>query len=285
MIAGRAEVAVLLICLVAGTTGAGTAQPPPDTVPYVPTAMPVVAAMLELAGVGADDLLHDLGSGDGRIVVSAAGSFGTRGIGYEIDPSLVAASRAAAASAGVDSLVSFVQGDLFDADLTRTSVVSLYLSPELNLQLRPKLLGELEPGARVVSHAFHMGDWSPDSTVHVGSGAGRATLHLWLVPADVNGFWELEMDTPGGAGTLLLEVEQSFQELSASLRRDGSQTGRLTGVVRGRVVQLELEDGRGDRWRFHGRVGRHVIEGTYRRAGREGVLRWRASRFSAPDFR
>lgn len=285
MIAGRAEVAVLLIWLLAVTTGAGTAQPPPDTVPYVPTAMPVVAAMLELAGVGADDLLHDLGSGDGRIVVSAARSFGTRGIGYEIDPGLVAVSRAAAASAGVDSLVRFVQGDLFDADLTRTSVVSIYLSPELNLRLRPKLLSELEAGARIVSHAFHMGDWSPDSTVHMGSGAGRATLHLWVVPAEVNGFWEIEMETPGGVRTLLLEIEQRFQALSASLRRDGSQVGRLSGVVRGRVVHLELDDGLGNGWRFHGRLDRDVVTGTYVRPGREGVLRWRASRFSAPDSR
>lgn len=190
-------------------------------------------------------------------------------------------SRAAAASAGLDSLVAFARRDLFEADLAPASVVTLYLSPELNLRLRPKLLDELEPGARVVSPAFHMGDWAPDSVVHVGSGAGRATIRLWVVPADVDGFWEMEMEVPGGARSFVFEIEQRFQELSGALRRDGTATGSVTGSVLGEVVRFQVEDGAGGVWRFAGRFAGEVLVGTYRRPGVQSVLRWRASRFSA----
>jgi len=149
-------------------------------VPFVATPTEVVDEMLRLADVGPADVLYDLGSGDGRIVLRAAQRRGARGVGIEIDGRLVAESREAAEKAGVTRLVEFRQQDLFGADLRDATVVTLYLFRRLNLQLRPKLLAELRPGARIVSHEFDMGDWKPDRTIAF---RGRR-LHLWIVPAD-----------------------------------------------------------------------------------------------------
>ena len=153
----------------------------PD-VPFVVSAEPVVGAMLDLAGVGAGDVLYDLGCGDGRIVIAAAVR-GARATGIDIDPLPINFARTNARRAGADvqSRVRFVRGDFFQADLRDATVVTLYLSPEVNQRLLPKLLGELAPGARIVSHKFHMGDaWKPDRSVR----SGDATIYLWIVPAD-----------------------------------------------------------------------------------------------------
>lgn len=150
----------------------------PDVV-YVPTPQDVVEAMLEMAGVKKGDVLYDLGSGDGRIPVTAAKRFGIRAVGIDIDPARVAEANTNARAAGVTDLVTFRNADLFETDLSEASVVTLYLLPALNLKLRPKLLKELKPGSRIVSHAFDMGDWKPDETRVVG---GR-TVYLWTVPA------------------------------------------------------------------------------------------------------
>ena len=149
----------------------------PDVV-YVPTPQPVVDAMLELAGVGKDDVLYDLGSGDGRIPVTAARRFGTRGVGIDIEPVRVREANANARAAGVTDLVSFRREDLFQADFSEATVVTLYLLPELNLRLRPILLEQLEPGTRIVSHAFDMGDWGPEHVVRVDS----SVIYMWTVP-------------------------------------------------------------------------------------------------------
>ena len=153
----------------------------PD-VPFVVSAEPVVEAMLDLAGVGAGDVLYDLGCGDGRIVIAAAGR-GARATGIDIDPHPLNFARANArrAGAGVEGRARFVRGDFFQADLRDASVVTLYLSPEVNQRLLPKLLDELAPGSRIVSHKFHMGDaWKPDRSLR----SGDATVYLWIVPAD-----------------------------------------------------------------------------------------------------
>lgn len=155
--------------------------PPPARTPdviYVPTPQPVVDAMLELAGVGRDDVLYDLGSGDGRIPVTAARRFGTRGVGIDIEPVRVREANANARAAGVTDLVSFRREDLFQADFSEATVVTLYLLPELNLRLRPILLEQLEPGTRIVSHAFDMGDWGPEHVVRVDS----SVIYMWTVP-------------------------------------------------------------------------------------------------------
>ena len=167
-----------LFALLPGT-GCATERPPsraPD-VEFVPSESVAIDSMLSIARVGPTDVVYDLGSGDGRIIIAAAKRFGARGVGIEIDPRLVAQSRRSADSAGVGKLVEFREGDLFEADLRPATVVVLYLLPELNLRVRPKLLAELAPGTRVVSHEFDMGDWRPDTTVS----AGWSKVHLWTI--------------------------------------------------------------------------------------------------------
>jgi len=167
--------------LLLGLAALGTVSPQrqPDMY-FVPTWEPVVYEMLELAGVTSDDVVYDLGSGDGRIVILAAQKYGARGVGIEIDPKLVAISRQVARDAELSSKVSFIEGDLFTADLSGATVVTLYLSTSMNRQLEPKLRRELRPGTRVVSHQFKLGDWLPDRTVRArGDGT---ELFLWTVP-------------------------------------------------------------------------------------------------------
>lgn len=150
-------------------------------VPYVPTPEPVVAEMLRIANVSKDDVIYDLGSGDGRIVITAAQEYGARGIGVDIDPELVQEANQNARQAGVSDQAQFVQQDLFKTDISEASVVTLYLLPEVNLRLRPKLLEELQPGTRIVSHSFDMGDWKPQQVAQVD---GR-TIYYWVVPEQI----------------------------------------------------------------------------------------------------
>ena len=150
----------------------------PDVI-YVPTPPDVVDAMLKLAKIGKDDVVYDLGCGDGRIVIAAAKQYGARGVGIDIDPQRIKEAEANAQAAGVSDRVSFRLGDLFEADLSPATAVTLYLLTSLNLKLRPKLLSELKPGTPVVSHQFDMGDWKPDETLEL---AGRR-VYLWTVPA------------------------------------------------------------------------------------------------------
>lgn len=161
----------------------GVHTPPPDDgirhpdVVFVPTPHEVVDEMLRIADVGADDVLYDLGSGDGRIPVTAARRWGTRGVGIDIDPQRVREANRAAVEAGVTDKVEFIEGDLFEADLADATVITLYLLPDLNLRLRPTLLA-LEPGTRIVSHNYHMDDWEPDGH----STVGHAQVYFWTVP-------------------------------------------------------------------------------------------------------
>ncbi|MFN6530487.1 SAM-dependent methyltransferase [Nostoc sp. ChiSLP03a] len=165
----------------AATTPTTQVQERPGDVPYVPTPQPVVDAMLQVAKVGKNDVLYDLGSGDGRIVNTAAQKFGTRGIGIDIDPDRIKEANANAQKAGVTDRVKFVQQDLFNTDLSQATVVTLYLLPEINAKLRPKLFKELKPGTRIVSHAFDMGDWKPQQTLNI---EGK-TVYYWVVPEQV----------------------------------------------------------------------------------------------------
>lgn len=154
--------------------------------PYVATSQRIVTRMLEVADVSSDDVVYDLGSGDGRIPITAAKLFGARGVGIEIDPELVAKSRANARAAGVAEYVEFKQKDMFKTDLSDATVVALYLWPEINVKLRPMLLEQLDPGDRIVSHDFRMGEWTPDRTVNAGKDkTGTATIYLWIVPETV----------------------------------------------------------------------------------------------------
>jgi len=164
-------------------TSGPLARTPRPYVSFEPTDPQVVTALLRLGGVGEADRLIDLGSGDGRIVVAAARDFGARAMGLEINPRLVAMARERARSAGVEDLAQFVQQDLFEADLSEATVVTLFLLPEVNLLLRPKLLGELKPGARILSHTHGMREWRPEKTRHVRDPAGwYHRLHRWSIP-------------------------------------------------------------------------------------------------------
>jgi Methyltransferase domain len=177
----------LALVLVAGlsvvSTGAQPLKPleKEPEVPYVPTHERVVAEMLKVASVGRKDVLYDLGSGDGRIVITAAKQFGTRGVGVDIDPVRVKEARENAAKAGVTDRVRFLQQDLFDTDIREATVVTLYLLPEVNLRLRPKLLSDLKPGTRVVSHNYDMGDWTPLKTLSLRV-PEEHTIYYWVVP-------------------------------------------------------------------------------------------------------
>ncbi|MEW5791168.1 MAG: SAM-dependent methyltransferase [Pseudomonadota bacterium] len=164
----------LVLALIAATAWCGQ----PADVPFVPSPEDVVDRMLQLAGVRKGDVVYDLGSGDGRIVIAAAKKYGARGVGVDIDPERIEEARENARKAGVADRVKFVQQDLFDADIHEATVVTLYLLPNVNQRLRPKLLRELKPGTRVVSHSFDMGDWKPVRTVEMD---GR-TLYYWVVP-------------------------------------------------------------------------------------------------------
>ena len=198
--------------------GAFTGAWAQDEVPFITTPDSVTLAMLQLAGVTAQDFVVDLGSGDGRIVITAAKRFGARGLGVEIVPDLVAQSRANAIKAGVAERVEFRVQDLFLTPLEGATVVTMYLLPEFNLQLRPRLLA-LPAGTRIVSHDWDMGEWMPERTVTLDGpdkAIGRdkrSKVHLWVVPARVQGLW-------CSAG-LSLQIEQRFQRFSAALAAHG----------------------------------------------------------------
>ncbi len=161
-------------------------------VPFVESPQPVVDSMLALANVTEDDVVYDLGSGDGRFPITAARTYGARAVGIEIRPELVKEARANAEKAGVTDLVDFREGDLFEADLSEATVVTLYLLPSVNLKLRAKLFRELEPGTRVVSHDFDMDEWQPDTTVEVDGNR----LFLWTIPEEKPDFIDLDRGTP-----------------------------------------------------------------------------------------
>jgi SAM-dependent methyltransferase len=236
--------------------------PPPDRdVIYLPTPPAVVDRMLEMADVRSDDIVYDLGSGDGRIVIAAAKQRGARGTGVEIDPELIAESNKNAAEAGVADKVRFVQADLFTVDFHDATVVMLYLGRSLNIRLRDRILKELAPGTRVVSHAFDMGAWKPDEHAVVE----ERDIFSWIVPADVAGTWRWVEGAGRDSRPMELVMQQSFQRVSGGLRppgaplpiRDGALSGeRLTFTVDGTV------DGEARLIRYDGRVVGDTIHGT-----------------------
>jgi len=224
----------LLLSLILALAAPAFADENDWRVPFITTPGDVVERMLELAGTRADDVVADLGSGDGRIVIAAARKYGARGLGIELDAKLVEVSRENARKAGVADRVTFVQGDVLEADFSKASVVTVYLLPNLISQLEPRFLSQLKPGTRIVSHSFRMESWRPDRAVsmrvtqpHPGQG-DESTLFLWIVPADVRGVWK--------RGTQRVRIEQNYQEIEVDGMR-GTLAGNTIawGKFRGRV--------------------------------------------------
>ena len=167
----------LAACTLLSLSVTVSAQNQAPDVPYVPTKEEVVNKMLQMAKVGPNDVVYDLGSGDGRIVIAAAQKYGAKGMGVDIDPQRIREANENAKAANVSDKVTFKQGDLFQADISKATVVTLYLLPSINMKLRPKLLSELRPGTRIVSHNYDLGDWKPDQTVELEG----HTVYLWTV--------------------------------------------------------------------------------------------------------
>jgi Methyltransferase domain len=241
----RLLVSLALAC--AAFTARGEVEHKP---PFITTPPEVVERMLEMAGTGPQDFVIDLGSGDGRIVIAAAQKFGARALGIELDASLVAKSRSIAESIEGKDRVSFVQGDVLVADISRASVITVYLLPGLMGKLQSRFISELAPGTRIVSHEFTMAGWLPDrsetvrlNTPHRGQG-DVSRLHLWIVPADVRGVWR-------GPG-LRLRIEQSYQRIEI----DGVRNAALTG----RDISWENFKGRVEGDRIVGELGGRPVE-------------------------
>jgi SAM-dependent methyltransferase len=229
-------------------------------VPYVPTRQETVDEMLRMAKVTKNDLVYDLGSGDGRIVITAAREYGARGVGIDIDPQRIREANENARNANVTGKVKFIEGDLFQADLREATAVTLYLLSSVNLRLRPKLLEELRPGTPVVSHDFSMGDWEPEEQKSVGSD----DLFLWIIPAKVQGNWR--WTAPGG-GVRTAQLNQTFQKLSGSVRSGNDSLQIRDGKLRGEEITFEAVGADGVVEKYTGRVSGKTIRGTVERNG------------------
>jgi SAM-dependent methyltransferase len=266
----------LLACAL-GLVGAGcrSALGSPDIL-FVATPDDVGLQMLRLARIGAGDVVYDLGSGDGRLVITAAREFGARGVGVEIDPGLVQDSREAALKAGVADTVAFVWANLFEVDISTATVVTLYLRDDVNLRLRPKLLRELRPGTRVVSHDFGMADWQPDQVVRVRSRDRGHTVYLWIVPVTIDGAWDGSVSVGDVGRTAALALRQRFQHFEGTLSLDGRGTPVEDGTIAGdRLAFAARAEGRV--LRFRGRVADGALAGDVEADGTSGG-RWRFGR-------
>jgi len=252
--------------------------------PYVPTPQVVVDEMLRMGQVGPRDFLVDLGSGDGVIVLTAAQRFKARGLGVDIDSDLVARSNYEAKRLGVSKLAEFRVEDVFKADIRRASVVTLYLLPEMMLNLRGKLLAELRPGTRVVSHDYTFGGWQPDDQYtwdvpekEAINGTPQATVYLWIVPASVAGRWEVRSTAPT-ADRFELALRQQFQNIDGTVTGGLAQAIRLSlALLRGQEITFAFAAGN-RRYVFAGRVDGDTMSGTVRLADGGSAGRWTASR-------
>lgn len=247
-------------------------------VPFVPTPYVVIEEMLRLAQVTPQDFVMDLGSGDGRVLITAAAKYGARGIGVDLDGDLVAESIESAAAAGVADRVSFLQQDLFKTDLSRATVITMYLLPGVMGRLQPRLL-ELKPGTRLVSHDFSLGDWKPDVTTQI-----RKNTFLWIVPARVAGSWKFRVNLPGNAQDIELELRQQYQQFDGYGRFGGRHAQIWETRLSGDRISFVMVDDR-DRDNeaalyFEGRVSGDVMEGRLRRGTGKAqtVHDWRAER-------
>ncbi|MGZ8467765.1 MAG: class I SAM-dependent methyltransferase, partial [Candidatus Binatia bacterium] len=222
---------------------------------WVPTPQALVDKMLEMAKVTPKDYVIDLGSGDGRTVITAA-KHGSKALGIEYNPEMVELSKRNAAKEGVSDKASFVKADLFESDFSQAQVITMFLLPDINIRLRPKIL-DLKPGTRIVSNSFTMGDWSADETANVKEGcASYCTAHLWIVPAKVQGIWQTSQGE--------LTLKQSYQMVTGTLKSSPIANGKLSGD------QISFSAGGVE---YSGRVNGNSIEGVVKGGGS-----WKATR-------
>ncbi len=276
---------------VAVVAGAGLAWAGEPRVPYVPTPQSVVDTMLETAKVGPRDYLIDLGSGDGRIVITAAQRHGARGFGVDINPERIKESNENARLAGVADKVAFHQQNLFETDLSLATVITMYLLPRVNLELRPRLL-ELAPGTRLVSHDFDMGDWRPDTHLTVnaedkyGTVGGKSDVYYWVVPARVAGAWQWQLPLQGKPRSYEVRLEQKYQTITGTARVDGREVKLQGARLSGAGIRFSFTadvNGAPVRHEFSGKVDGAAISGTAALAGPrvQAQLEWSAQRLAS----
>jgi SAM-dependent methyltransferase len=240
--------ALVIATMVSGTAAIVRAQdeaaadkPIKKDVPYVPTPQPVVDRMLEMAAVTKDDVVYDLGCGDGRMVVTAAKKYGASGVGVDIDPQRIKESNENAKSAGVTDKVKFSIKDLFTMEFGDANVLTMYLLPDVNMKLRPKILNDMKPGSRIVSHSFDMDDWKPDAEDEVDG----SQIYFWIVPAQVEGTHEAKLKADGGGQEqqAKLTLKQSFQEVTGTANIGGKDVEIKDGKLKGSELSFTA-DGR-----------------------------------------
>ncbi|HSN40874.1 MAG TPA: 50S ribosomal protein L11 methyltransferase [Burkholderiales bacterium] len=250
----------------------------PYDVPYVPTPQVVVDEMLRVAKVGPQDFVIDLGSGDGRIPITAAKKFGARGLGVDLDGQLTSESEENARYAGVGDRVKFLNQDLFKTDISQATVITMYLLPQVNRRLRPRLL-DLKPGTRIVAHDFDLDDWRPDAKTTI-----RKNVFLWIVPAKVGGRWQGRIALPGGERGFEFDFRQQFQEIDGLARIDGQMAQMWEAGLRGDRIRFVVVDStdRDDEASlyFEGRIIGNTMEGSVRRGvgNEQTLIKWRAVR-------
>jgi len=274
------QLALVLILCVCSTVGGQELS----KLPYVPTPQIVVDEMLKMASVTADDYLIDLGSGDGRIVISAAKQYRSKGLGVDIDPKLVALSLQNAKNAKVDDRVEFIERDMFKTEIGKATVLMLYVMPDFMSLLRSKVLKELKPGTRVVAHDYHMGDWYFDRMVTLtvpekkeANGTDKAYLYLWVVPADVEGIWRVDFDGETRSEEVVLTISQRYQMISARAEKMRKPLMLEKPTLRGAKIDFSvvLET---MRYQFTGRVNGDKMQGTAMAADGKGPYLWRGTR-------
>ena len=253
--------------------------------PFVPTPQIVVDEMLKLANVMAKDFVVDLGSGDGRIILTAAKTFKANGQGVDIDAKLVELSNKEAKAQGLDDRAKFIEQDMFKADLSKATVVTLYVLPDFMEKLRPKLLAEMKPGARIVAHDYYMSEWHPDRHVELtvpekkaANGTDKAYLYLWIVPSRVSGQWCMNFDFgTGKPQTVVLSFKQSYQMLAASADTILAPLNIENPTLKGDEIDFFISVGTMN-YRFSGKVQTDKLEGSAVSAMSPKPIAWRANK-------
>jgi Ribosomal protein L11 methyltransferase (PrmA) len=254
------RLSVAALALLGITAVTAHAQAPRLDVPYVPTPQEVVDRMLQLGKVRAGEYHIDLGSGDGRIAVTSAAKHGARSLGVDLNPVRIEEARLNAKKAGVANRALFEQKNLFETDIGKADIVTMYLLPSVNIELRPRVLSEMWPGTRIVSHAFDMGDWQPD---HRESVIGR-TIYLWVIPAQVEGRWTID-----GTRKFTVTIQQKYQGITGTADIGGKSVPLRDAALSGAEIGFAI-DIDGMPYRFQGIVNGDRID------GRRGE--WRAAR-------